>query len=352
VIVDKKQSACRARRGLKRLAADGMSACSVNAPSYRRRLNVSFSAARSIIFLSCCVLSLASSGCSERVADEPRTTAEKRLNVFVGIAPLADIVERIGGPTVDVHVLLPPGQDPHTFELSPRQVAALNNAKAFFYIGMPFEEQIVSRIAGSPRRPEIIDAAQGVVKRDMEDREHLVAEKNDEDKAHGADAQRRGLDPHVWLSPQCLKIISENVARSLERLDPDNARAYVKNLIELIHDIDATDEKIKKMLEPLRGRTFFVFHPAFGYFADAYGLKQEAVEAGGKQPTPRQLLSLIDLAKRENIKTIFAQPQFDPHSAETIAGAIGGRVVPLDDLAKDVLCNLTDIAEKIRESFK
>jgi zinc transport system substrate-binding protein len=317
-----------------------------------RRLKKVIDSPLLIYFCLGCVFSLASSGCSERVADEStRSAAEKRLNVFVGIAPLADIVQRIGGPTVDVHVLLPPGQDPHTFELSPRQVAALNNAKAFFYIGMPFEEQIVSRITGSPRRPEIIDAAQGIVKLDMEDHEHLTAEKNDNDKNRGADAQRRGLDPHVWLSPQYLKIISENVAQTLERLDPDNAKSYIYNLIELLHDIDATNEKIGKMLEPLRGRTFFVFHPAFGYFADAYGLKQEAVEAGGKQPTPRQLLSLIDLAKRENIKTIFAQPQFDPHSAETIAGAIGGRVVPLDDLAKDVLCNLTDIAEKIRESF-
>ncbi len=108
--------------------------------------------------------------------------------------------------------------------------------------------------------------------------------------------------------------------------------------------------RIQKMLEPYRGRSFYVFHPGFGYFADAYGLKQEAVEAGGRSPTPKQLRVLIEQVQADGVKTIFVQPQFAPQSAQVVAEAIGGKVVPINGLGKDVVRNLEDIAEEDRTS--
>ncbi len=103
---------------------------------------------------------------------------------------------------------------------------------------------------------------------------------------------------------------------------------------------------------PYRGRSFLVFHPGFGYFADAYGLKEEAVEAGGRPPGPKQLRALVEKAKAEGIKTVFVQPEFDPHSAEAVAKEIGGKVVPMNGLAKDVLEDLEDIAGKVKTAFE
>jgi zinc transport system substrate-binding protein len=113
-------------------------------------------------------------------------------------------------------------------------------------------------------------------------------------------------------------------------------------------DLDRLDARLRESLAPLKGRDFFVYHPAFGYFADAYGLRQIPVEIEGKEPTARQLARLIDRARAEGVRVIFVQPQFSAKSAQAIATAIGGSVIPLDDLAKDYLANLAAMAEKVR----
>ena len=106
------------------------------------------------------------------------------------------------------------------------------------------------------------------------------------------------------------------------------------------------------MLAPYRGRSFYVFHPGFGYFADAYGLKEEAVEAGGQSPTPKQLRALIEKARAEGVKTVFVQPEFDPQSAQVVADAIGGQVVPINGLGKNVIADIEDIAAKIEKAMR
>jgi zinc transport system substrate-binding protein len=94
-----------------------------------------------------------------------------------------------------------------------------------------------------------------------------------------------------------------------------------------------------------------VYHPAFGYFADAYGLKQVPVEVEGKEPSARQLAAFIERAKAAGAKVIFVQPQFSTKSAEAVARSIGGAVVPMDPLATDYLANLERTAEKTAEAL-
>jgi len=291
-----------------------------------------------------CLLLALLGGCIPPPADEP---ADGPLKVFVGIPPLAYLAERVGGAHVAVHVLLPPGQDPHTFQLTPKQVAALSTAKLFLKIGLPFENRVVEKFADHPRLPQVVDVTEGIKKRrtDADCRGH-GADDHAEENAHG-----EGWDPHVWLSPPLLKIQAANIAKSLQRADPAHEKDYQENLAHLCKDLDAANADIAKILAPLRGQAFFVFHPAFGYFADAYGLKQEAVEAEGKSPTSRQLGALIERAKAQHVKIIFVQPQFDEHRAQTMAEAIGGSVVRIDPLAKDVLRNLADIAADIKKGL-
>jgi len=291
---------------------------------------------RSMFRPYCAATLLLLAGCGRSPAERP---GDGRLAVFAGIPPVAYLAEQIGGAHLSVEVLVQPGQDPHTFEPTPRQVLALSRAKVFFEIGLPFENVVLAKVREGNPQLTVVDVAKGVAKRMIDGH------------AHDQHAEGGEPDPHVWLSPPLLKTQAENVAAGLSAADPAHAEEYRRNLTALLARIDAAHQRIGRMLAPYRGRSFLVFHPGFGYFADAYGLKEEAVEAGGRPPAPKQLRALIEKAKAEGIKTVFVQPQFDPHSVRVVAEAIGGEVVPMDGLAKDVLANLEDIGGKIEKAL-
>src|SRR5262249_48962959 len=117
-------------------------------------------------------------------------------------------------------------------------------------------------------------------------------------------------------------------------------------------ELDALERRLEASLAPYRGQAFYVFHPAFGYFADAYGLRQESVESEGKPPTPRQLVKLIQKARADHVKIIFLQPRFNQQAAESIAQSLGGAVMPMDDLAYDVVENLNKIAVVVGNALR
>jgi len=276
--------------------------------------------------------------------------AAEPIEAFAGIPPVAYLIERIGGDRVHVDVFIQPGQDPHTFEPAPKQVQALGKAEVFFKVGMPFENQLLEKIRGVHPRLIVVDTAEGIEKL------RIWADHAADDARHGDDRlyddSPTGLDPHVWLSPPLVKIQATNIASALEKIDPDGADFFKANLLHLQGELDAVDSEIRLALKPYAGRSFYVFHPAFGYFGDCYHLKQEAIEAEGKQPSPKQLRKLIQKAKSEDVRVVFVQPQFDRHSAQAVADAIGGRLVPINDMEKDVLANLQDITGKIKKALE
>ena len=282
-------------------------------------------------------------GCWAPASALPAKTKD-RLRVYVSIPPQKYFVQRVGQDHVDVSVLLPPGQSPGTFEITARQLASLASADVYFRIGLPFENSVVNKIEGALKHLNIQDTRRGIEPRTP------ATHHEHNDCGHGHH-QGDARDPHVWMNPRLAGRQAVTICDELVRLDPDNRDAYEENLQSLLVDLARIDKQIATALAPLRGREFFVFHPAFGYFADAYGLKQVAVEAGGKSPTARQLGALINRAKRSGVKLIFVQPQFDRRYAETVAQAIGGAVVPMDPLAEDYLANLLDLASKIEQAL-
>ena len=274
-----------------------------------------------------------------------------KIPIFVSIPPQAFFAERIGGGHVEVNVLVTPGQSPHTYETTPLQMAELARSRALFTIGMPFEQAVVRQIRASFPNVEIIDTRQGVPMRKIQSKEAESAVADGTVSPAHADEAAGQPDPHIWLDPKLVKIQAKTIADALARIDPPHAAQYGENLKAFDADLDATDQKIAKMLAPYKGEEFMVFHPAFGYFADAYGLNQISVETEGKEPGARQLGQFIERAKRDNIRVIFVQPQFSTKSAEAVARSIGGKVVAVDDLSKDYLNNLVFMAESIREGL-
>jgi zinc transport system substrate-binding protein len=316
-------------------------------------------------------------------ADPAAPASAEKIRVFAAVLPQAWFIRRIGGPHVDVDVLVGPGQSPHAFDPPPRQMARLARARLFFAIGWPFEKRLLEKAAAVNPNLKVIDTLEGVPLRWMTPAESAAdagSEKGQEPflksrrvpdtfsdppapsappaAAHPAHArlpaggQAGQPDPHVWLSPRFARIQAATIAKALADADPARADEFRKNLAAVQQDLDRLDARLAAALAPLRGKTFFVYHPAFGYFADAYGLVQAPVEIEGKEPGARQLAALIARAKSEGVRVIFVQPQFSARSAEAVARAIGGAVVPIDPLAGDYEANLLDMADKISKGMQ
>jgi zinc transport system substrate-binding protein len=275
------------------------------------------------------------------------------VRVFVGVPPLQTFVERVGGERVEVHSLVRPGQSPHTYEPTPRQVAALGSADLYVGIGIPFESAQLPRIGAANPRLRVRDARAGIDLRRLEAHDHAEAAGHgvhDDGYQHpgdGAPGQAAELDPHIWTSPPLAKRIALAIRDALAEIDPASAGAYGVNFQGLAAELDQLDRDIRAQLEPLEHRRFLVYHPAWGYFADTYGLVQVPIEKAGKEPGPRSLSALIDQARREGVKVIFAQPQQGTKAAEQVAAAIGGRVVVIDPLAADYGASLRQAAREI-----
>lgn len=288
-----------------------------------------------------------------------------KVKVFVSILPTAYFVERVGGPDVEVSVLVGPGQDPHSFEPTPRLMAKLADAQILFKMKFPFEETLIKKMESTFKKLEVVDLQQGIRLRAMTEEESEAGEADhgqgkgeEHEHGHGALEEHEhhheagDMDPHTWLDPQLAKIQARTIADTLVRIDPGHKDQYEKNLKDFQAELDAVHERLIKALAPVKGKAFFVFHPAYGYFGDAYGLKQIPVEIEGKEPTAKRLARLIDLAKEDEVKVIFVEPQFSKKSAEALAKAIGGAVVPLDPLAPDYLKNLQDMAVKLDSALR
>jgi zinc transport system substrate-binding protein len=284
--------------------------------------------------------------------------AEAKIPVFVSILPQAYFLERIGGSHVDVEVLIGAGQSPHSYEPTPQQMAKLATARAFFSIGVPVEKGVLRKIRQSHRQLVIVETQRGVPYRYLTGHDHDHGDSHGKDHRAGeqnipapAGTGQKTPDPHIWMAPKLVKIQARNIYEALILLDPAHKQEYASNLRAFAADLERVDARISRSLAPLNGRKMYVFHPAFGYFADAYGLIQVPIEIEGKEPGARQLSKPIDKAKKDRVKVIFVQPQFSVRSAEVVAQAIGGVVVPIDNLARDYLANLERIAAAIERGL-
>lgn len=271
------------------------------------------------------------------------------IPVFVSIVPQAFFLERLGGNRVDVTVLIGEGQSPHSYEPTPKQMAKLAAARAFFSIGVPAEKGVMRKIRQIHRNLLIVETHRGVPFRYLDERH------DDHGQGHEKRSAVQGgkePDPHIWMDPKLVKIQARNIQMALQQLDPLHRQEYEANLKAFLADLDRVDARIARSLAPFRGGRMYVYHPAFGYFAEAYGLKQIPIEVEGKQPSARQLADLIDRAKRDKVKVMFVQPQFSRKGAEIIAKAIGGVVVPINPLAPDYLENMEKIAIEVEKGLR
>ncbi|MEZ4600668.1 MAG: zinc ABC transporter substrate-binding protein [Syntrophotaleaceae bacterium] len=262
------------------------------------------------------------------------TPSTQPIKTFVSVLPQKYLVERVGGEHVEVSAMVGPGRSPHTYEPTPRQMSELSRTRVFFQIGVPFEQVWIKRITALNPALELVDLRKGI--------RLLPSPAHHHDHHHGHGEE---LDPHIWTDPMLAKIMAGQILETLSRLQPQRKADFTANYQALVADLAELDRYIRDRLDGVKQRRFLVFHPSWGYFAAAYDLEQIAIETEGKEPGPRALARIIDLARKNNIRTIFIQPQFSRTTAETVARAIDGKVEAIDPLSEDYLDNLRKAAD-------
>jgi zinc transport system substrate-binding protein len=272
------------------------------------------------------------------------TDESGKIGVIVTIPPQSEMVEAIGGDRIEVTVMVPAGKSPHTYVPIPSQMTAVAEAEVYMKVGsgVEFEINYMDEIIDQNRDMKIVDCSEGVQLIDISDHLHPG-----EEEGHN----NRGKDPHIWLSPDNVKKMVGNMLKGLIEVDPEGQDTYESNYDKYLERLDELDSDIEDRFEGREGDSFLVYHPAWGYFADAYDLQQLAIEEEGKDPGPAGVAAIVGQAKEYGIKAIFVSPQFSQESAKTIAEEIGGEVIAVDPMAPDYIDNLRQAADRLSQGL-
>ena len=269
--------------------------------------------------LTLCLLMTA--GASGAASDN----SAKKPIVAVTIVPEKTFVEAVCGDLAEVIAMVPPGSSPENYEPTAEKMEKFSDASLYFSIGVPTEEANILPNVGDIKVVSLQDVVAAVYpERTFESGER---------------------DPHIWLSPKRVKVMIETIANEMIALDPENEAIYNENAEAYIRQLDELEEQISIALEGVRSKKIIVYHPAFGYLADDYGLEMYALEDEGKEATAKHLQEMIDLANAENIKVIFYQDEIDSSQSEAFAEEIGGKTIQLSPLAANYIENLQNMAD-------
>lgn len=287
-------------------------------------------------------------GCGE----EAVPASGGKFTVSAGLPPIAYLANRIGGEFIHASSVLPEGRSPHDYSPGPHDIRSAAAAKLFLTTRMPFETSLLRPLErGSVK---VVDVSEGIQRIPFgADCEHVHEKDPHAGHAHapGEPCSEDGLDPHVWLSLDNAIRIAENIEKAYSALDPAHAAVYRANCETLTRELATLKKEVVQELAPYAGGEFYVYHPAFGYFAHMTGLGQAAIELGGREATPAHLAGIIRRAREHGVRVIFVQPQFNPASARALSQAIGGEVVGMDPLAADLPANIREMTRVLKHGF-
>ncbi len=259
-------------------------------------------------------------------------TMYANVNTVVSILPQTTFVKAIGGDKVTVSLMVKPGNSPHIYEPKPSQMKDISKADIYFSIGVEFEKNWLPKFANQNKKMQIVNVGNGIEKIVMVKHNH----------------KHNSFDPHIWTSPDNVKIIAKNILKYLVKIDKINKEYYKTNYETFIQSLDDTDKKIKDILKDTpRDVKFIVFHPSWGYFAKQYCLTQIPIEIEGKSPKPKEILQLIKKAKKLNIQAILTSPEFSDNVAKQIANELNIPVVKIGALNPKWSRNLINFAKII-----
>ncbi|MGF6556531.1 zinc transport system substrate-binding protein [Pseudomonas sp. S30_BP2TU TE3576] len=258
-------------------------------------------------------------------------SAQAEVKVLTSIKPLQLIAAAVQDGVAIPEVLLPPGASPHNYALRPSDVRKVQSVDLLYWIG-PDMEGFLPRVLSGRTLPSVaVQDLPGMKLRRFAEDSHSHAEEADE---HDHDHRPGSLDAHLWLSPVNARVIATKMATDLSAADPDNAARYQSNLKAFDERLDALDARLKKRLADVQGKPYFVFHEAFDYFEDAYGLKHVGVfsVAAEVQPGAQHVAAMRTRLQEVGKTCVFSEPPLRPRLAETLVAGLPVKLAELDAL--------------------
>lgn len=268
-------------------------------------------------------------GCERR---DPASTARSgtQLRVTATILPLADWAAQIGGDLVTTAALLPAGANPHTFEATPADMRQLGESDLILKVGLGLDDWAdpLARASGPGARVLALgDLLQS--HGDLPTVSDLALETDEHAHEHPG-----GRNPHFWLDPVLAQKAVMVLRDEMTGREPRNGDAYAARAESYLKELSKLDAELSATLAPCKQRSIVTVHNSFPYLASRYGLTIAAVieEFPGRTPSDQYTRRIVDLLRRENIRTIFAEPQLSRRHAEIIAQEAGAGVDLLDPL--------------------
>ena len=283
------------------------------------------------------LLVLAAGGCTSREKPAPK---DGKLQVIATIFPVYDFARTVGGEKAEVHLLLPPGVEPHNYEPKPEEAIRISRADLFVYTDIYMEPWAATMLKGldGGRKPVAVEAGKGAA---------FLPGRPHDDHGDGHDHDRTSFDPHIWLDPVNARLMTENIAAAMIARDPVNGAYYRANADRYLGELARLDEQFRTGLATCSQRAFLHGgHYAFAYLAKRYGLTYLSAYgvSAEAEPTPGRMVELIKQMKSRGLTTIFYEELLSPAIAETIAKETGANLLRLhgvhnvtkDDLARGV----------------
>jgi zinc transport system substrate-binding protein len=259
--------------------------------------------------------------------------AQADVRVLTSIKPLQLIAAAVEDGIAVPEVLLPPGASPHNYALRPSDVRRVQEVDLLYWIGPDMETFLPRVLAGRTKTTVPVQSLPGMQLR------HFVAsgdahEDHDDEDEHDHDHRPGSLDAHLWLSSANARVIAAKMAADLSAADPANAARYDSNVKAFDARLDAMDAKIKQRVAGIKDKKYFVFHEAFDYFEDAYGLKHAGVFAVGSevQPGAQHVAAMRNRLAEFGKTCVFSEPPLRPRLAETLSAGLPVKLAELDGL--------------------
>jgi ABC-type Zn uptake system ZnuABC Zn-binding protein ZnuA len=251
----------------------------------------------------------------------------QKLQVVATTGIVGDVVKNGAGDLVDLTELIGPGQDPHTYQPTPRDIAAIERAHVVFINGFGLEEGLVSTIdAAAGKGSQVVSVSAGI----------QPLPSSPEPKSSPAQAQGHlAGDPHVWFDPANVKVWASNIEKSLSALDPGNTATYQANAAAYVRQLDELDAYIRAQvaLIPTERRKLVTDHEAFGYFADRYGFQVVGAVipsvSTSAEPSAGDLAALVEKIRAEGVPAVFVGTTTNPKVSDLVAQETGAQILRL-----------------------
>ena len=272
-------------------------------------------------------------------------TALAEMRVLTSIKPLQLIAAAVQDGLGTPEVLLPPGASPHHYALRPSDVRNLREADLLYWVGADLESFLPRVLAGRSKPSVAVQDLSGMHLRHFGDshdaheeeghdehehhEDHESAEAADE---HDHDHRPGTLDAHLWLLPANARVIAGKMAADLATVDPVNAARYQANAKAFEERLSALDTRLKKRLQGLKGKPYFVFHEAYDYFEAAYDLEHAGVFsiASEVQPGARHVAAMRERLQQAGPTCVFNEPPVAPRLSKTLTAGLPVTLTELD----------------------